>query len=331
MRRRFPLSVEVIESRYLLSALAYSLTTNQSTYQSGQPIQFTFTETNTSARPVNIEIGPANSGFVVRENGTPVWISNSGFQAQYLLLKTLLPGQSEVLTATWNGVSNVGPPTAETGTFTVTNQQAPTQSSATFAIQPTSTIQPGPVSPPDSVSGPVSVSPPTDSSSLLTTTLTTNQSTYAFGQPIQFTFTETNTSTQPVDITIGPVNSGFEVVHNGVTVWASNAGFQPQFLQLKTLEPGQSVSLTATWDGIPNLVPPTVLTGTFTVTNQQAPTGASATFVIEPQTTAVPGQPVYKSGQPLNLPFTAPEMGVVPFTVVAGMGMLDLNQTGRLV
>jgi hypothetical protein len=126
----------MFESRCLLSALAYSLTTNQSNYQSGQPVQMTFTETNTSAKPVNIAIGPANSGFDVAQNGKTVWMSNAGFQPQYLRLETLQPGQSVTLKATWNGLSNVGPSTVETGTFTVTNQQARTEASATFVIQP---------------------------------------------------------------------------------------------------------------------------------------------------------------------------------------------------
>jgi hypothetical protein len=136
MRRRTPLSVEMIESRCLLSALAYGLTTSQSTYQSGQPVHMTFTETNTSAKPVNIVIGPANSGFDVAQNGRTVWVSNAGFQPHYLRLETLQPGQSVTLTATWNGASNVGTPTRLTGTFTVTNQQAPTGASATFSIEP---------------------------------------------------------------------------------------------------------------------------------------------------------------------------------------------------
>jgi hypothetical protein len=150
----------MFESRCLLSALAYSLTTNQSTYQSGQPVQMSFTETNTSATPVKIVIGPANSGFDVAQNGKTVWASNAGIQPQYLRLETLQPGQSVTLTASWNGVSNVGPPTVETGSFTVTNQQAPTAASASFVIQPAAATPPNPVSPPITVSPPAPVSPP---------------------------------------------------------------------------------------------------------------------------------------------------------------------------
>jgi hypothetical protein len=139
MRRRTPLRVEMVESRCLLSALAYSLTTNQSTYQAGQPIQFTFTETNTGSTPVGIELGPSNSGFDVAQNGATVWASNAGNQPYYVQLRILQPGQSVTLTATWNGVSNVGTATAVTGTFTATNQQAPTGASATFVIEPQST------------------------------------------------------------------------------------------------------------------------------------------------------------------------------------------------
>ncbi len=123
MRRRTPLCVERIESRCLLSALAYSLTTNQSTYEVGQPVQMTFTETNTGPTPVHVAIGPANSGFDVAQNGETVWASNAGFQPHFVRLETLLPGQSVTLTATWNGEPSMGPPTVLTGTFTVSNQQ----------------------------------------------------------------------------------------------------------------------------------------------------------------------------------------------------------------
>ncbi len=144
-----PLVVELLESRRLLSSssLSYSLTTNQSTYQMGQPVQLTFTETNHTSKPVTIAIGPSNTGFDVRQNGALVWMSNAGIQPQYLRVETLLPGQSEVLTAAWNGVSNVGGAgTHVTGTFTVTNQQAPSGASATFQIIAQSRVSPAPTS-----------------------------------------------------------------------------------------------------------------------------------------------------------------------------------------
>ena len=49
-----------------LSSLAYSLTTDQSVYQVGQPIELTFTETNTSDQPVTVEVSPAD--FTISQN-----------------------------------------------------------------------------------------------------------------------------------------------------------------------------------------------------------------------------------------------------------------------
>jgi hypothetical protein len=274
--RKRPLVVELLESRRLLSssALSYSLTTNQSTYQAGQPVQMSFTETNTSSRPVTISIGPSNTGFDVRQNGTLVWVSNAGIQPQFLRQETLLPGQAVTLQATWNGVPNVsGASSHVTGTFTVTNQQAPTDASATFVIQ---SAQLDPLPRPGQ----------------LTYTLTTNQSTYRVGQPIIMTFTETNTSNQPVEVALGPTTAGFDVFHNGRIVWQSNlrAPFVP--VKFEPLLPGQSVTITATWNGIPNEAQPVVETGTFTVTNQQAPAGPSATFQILSQPGVNPPPPL---------------------------------------
>jgi hypothetical protein len=52
MTRRTSPNLESLEGRSLLSALAISLTTNQSTYQTGQPIEMTFQETNESSQTI---------------------------------------------------------------------------------------------------------------------------------------------------------------------------------------------------------------------------------------------------------------------------------------
>jgi hypothetical protein len=51
LRRKSPV-VEGLEERTLLSSLSYSLTTDESIYQAGQPINMTFSETNTGKQPV---------------------------------------------------------------------------------------------------------------------------------------------------------------------------------------------------------------------------------------------------------------------------------------
>jgi len=196
---RRPLAVELLESRRLLSSssLSYSLTTDQSTYQVGQPVQMTFTETNTGTRPVTIAVGPSNTGFDVTQNGTLVWVSNPGIQPQFLRAVTLLPGQSETLSATWDGIPDVGTnSTYVTGTFAVTNQQAPGGASATFAIQPAQ-------------------SDPPASSGQPTYSVTTNQPVHQVGQPIIMTFTETKTSSPPVEIVVGPSTTGVYVHQKG--------------------------------------------------------------------------------------------------------------------
>src|SRR5277367_5812819 len=75
MARKIALRVERLEVRELLSSLAYSLTTDKSVYAVGQPVQLTFTETNTSNAPVTVTDGPSIDGFNVSEGGTTVWQS----------------------------------------------------------------------------------------------------------------------------------------------------------------------------------------------------------------------------------------------------------------
>ena len=118
---------------------------------------------------------------------------------------------------------------------------------------------------------------------------TTDRSTYALGQPVHFTLTATNTSKQAVTFVDGPAVDGFLVSQNGKIVWRSNAGLQPQFLRSVTLQPGQSYTLHATWDGHPNTPSGNELmsqtpTGTFSVTSQFHPLGTAAptaTFTIQ--------------------------------------------------
>ena len=124
-RNRCP-RVELLETRALLSALSVSVTTSQSVYQPGQPIQMTFTETNTSSQLVKVEEGPSIDGFIVAQAGKTVWRSNSGINPDFIVLETLKPGQSLTLNATWAGGASQGQsPVTVGGTFTVTNQLDP--------------------------------------------------------------------------------------------------------------------------------------------------------------------------------------------------------------
>lgn len=113
----------------------------------------------------------------------------------------------------------------------------------------------------------------------LATSLTTDRSSYQVGQPVVMTFQETNTSSTPTTVTDGPSVDGFDVMQAGHVVWRSNGGINPLFIRLVPLGPGQSMTLTATWNGVPqggsSLVP-----GTFEIINQLDPHGASATITI---------------------------------------------------
>ncbi|MGO9468868.1 MAG: hypothetical protein ACLQVF_32475 [Isosphaeraceae bacterium] len=294
MRHRTPLCVERIEPRCLMSGLAYSLTTDQPSYQVGQPIQFTFTETNTGSTPVQLGVGPVNSGFDVVQNGVTVWASNTGPQPQYILVEFLQPGQSETLTATWDGIPNLVPPTVLTGSFTVTNQQAPTSASATFQIQP----QPG---------------------GAVVTSVTTDKSVYLVGQPVQMTFAETNKGSVPVQVLAG--SGTFTVSQNGNPVWVSGQGsaVTDQSFSWQTLAPGQALTQTATWNGIAPNEPSGPVEGTLTLTDDLAPS-VSTTFQIvsaitspmqiplqnDPalSATLTTNKSAYRLGQPVSMTLT---------------------------
>src|SRR5262245_50963235 len=121
MKRRTHLTLEPLEGRSLLSGLAYSLTSNQSVYQPGQPIVMTFQETNVSNQTILVDVGPSIDGFDVTQGGALVWRSNAGFVAQFIELDSLQPGQSFIQTATWDGVPTSGS-SPVSGTFQITNQ-----------------------------------------------------------------------------------------------------------------------------------------------------------------------------------------------------------------
>ena len=91
-----------------LGPVAYSLTTDQSVYQPGQPVEMTFRATNVSSQPVTVEDGPSIDGFTASRDGAVVWRSNAGINPLYIRLETLQPGQSLTLTATWDGIPNGG-------------------------------------------------------------------------------------------------------------------------------------------------------------------------------------------------------------------------------
>jgi hypothetical protein len=76
-------------------------------------------------------------------------------------------------------------------------------------------------------------------------------------------------------VDFGPTIDGFSITHNGDAVWVSNSGPQPLYIGLETLKPGQSFTLKATWDGMPNEP-----TGVYVVHNELCPTGPTTEFTV---------------------------------------------------
>jgi hypothetical protein len=148
----------------------------------------------------------------------------------------------------------------------------------------------------------------------LSSSLRTDHPFYQASQPIQMTFTETNLTRHPIPLAVGPSTDGFAVSQHGTVIWTSNAGPIPMFIVLKVLQPGQSFTVSATWNGMPNAgdaATSAVDMGTFVVFNELDPTGARATFQIvasSPQPTPVsnPPAPVSNPTPPTPAPEPVP-------------------------
>ncbi len=232
--------VELLEARALLSAMSATVTTNQSVYQPGQPIQMTFTETNISNAPVKVVYGPSNDGFNVTENGNLIWQSNASANPLYLIYGTLKPGQSLTLHATWDGPdSQALASVLAGGTFTATNQLDPQGASATFQIAPA-----------------------------LSTSVTTSQAVYQVGQSVDVTFVETNTSSSPIVVTPSGTFTITNIAAANVAVFSENIG-QSAVL---TLQPGQSATETASWTASQS--------GSYRVVYQSGPVATDGTFQV---------------------------------------------------
>ena len=261
------------------------MTTDQSVYQLGQPIQLAFTETNVGTTPIQVWEGP--TGFDVTQNGTEVWNSLVPDLYPYewglgsYSWATLQPGQSYTQTATWNGVPDQWRSGDLSGTFTVSNEDDPRADTATFQI----------------------VAPATNA---LTSTITTNKAVYDYEEPAQITFTETNTGNQPVVVLAG--STAFVITSNGTQVWASTASQDMSASTIwQTLQPGQSYSQTITWSGVDGFaIDSPEGTGTFAVSNLLDPNGSSATIQILPVPYETPSDPAVPNPTPPNLPPSNP-------------------------
>ena len=315
VRRKSPL-VEALEGRALLSSLQYSVTSDHSVYQVGQPIKLNFTETNTSDQPVTVDVSPVD--FTVSQNGTAVWQSNPLNNGQAPTSETLQPGQSVSQTVSWNGTGNFSTgsgfqrplPVNYFGTLVASNPNAPSDVTATFQI--------------------------TDP---ITRSLTTNQSVYALGEPIQLTYTEVNSASQPITI-LPEAPGGFGITHNGTQVLVASVAPVGSNDPI-TFQPGQAITQTQTWDGIPLSGPYTFanLTGTFDAAFGPSanPTQSTTTFQIAPPaagdlvTKIATDKAVYDVGQPVTITFTETNHSANPLSVLTGPTEFEVTQNGTSI
>ena len=295
-----------LESRALLSnGLTPSISTNQSVYQPGQPIQIQFTETNNTSQPVQFVYGAVNDGFDISEGSNVVYKSNGGINPLVLVEDTLQPGQSKSFDFTWDGVPGTPfpgtSPILAGGTFTVTNQLDPSVS-ATFQI-----------------------------ASPLTYSFTLDKQSYQVGQPIGISLTETNTSSQSVSVTVNP--PAFTAVNGlGQTLWQyQDSSTSPT---TETLAPGQSTTQTATWDDVANAGPFAGgnVWGNFTVTSPNAPQGLGPMAeIVDPVSfSLVALNNGVAPGQPVTFQSVVKDTGTVPVTIPESAGELTVtnNVTG---
>jgi archaellum component FlaG (FlaF/FlaG flagellin family) len=254
-RQRRRLHLETLEARSLLSGLTYSLTTDQSTYSAGQLIQMTLTATNTSDEPIELPIAASDDGFIVSQNGQTVWQSNAGNNPTNIGYDDLQPGQSYTLQETWGGtIASGSSVTTTTGSFVVTNQMAPQSTSASFQIQ-----------------------------SPLAYTLNVPQQTYQFGQPIDLSYTITNTSDQTVTFDLSSTDFVVTLQQDGSTVWESAPGAASQPSTSQTLQPGQTLTETAIWKDLANegVMAGTDVWDSFGVSLLGGPPGLTQQFLID--------------------------------------------------
>ena len=166
--------------------------------------------------------------------------------------------------------------------------------------------------------------------------LTTDQSNYQLGQQVNMTFTETDTGDQPVTVEVGPLNVHVAWGGDGI-LWQADSGAPPTS---ETLQPGQSLSRTVTWDGgdtEPNGSPFFVY-GPIQASIVDQPSGtllASASFQIASpiQETLTTNGSTFQLGQPIQFTFTRTNTSDLPVTfgMNGGTGAFELTQGDQLV
>jgi hypothetical protein len=234
--------------------LTVALTTDMPVYQMSQPMQVTYTESNTSDQDVTFLDGYPTA-LTFWHNGvnvTPVAYP----QFTNLDPDTLAAHNTVTWSQTWNGIPEEGPYNLAnlTGTFVASYGPEVDPQEYTTSFQIT-----------------------TPSSWHIVTSVTTDQSVYQAGQPVNLMFTETNTGDQPIMVVVG--HQSFSITQNGQYVWSPLGASTSTEDGWGLLPPGQTITQTESWnDTLLNSEP--AGTGTFVASNLVSPNGSTATFQI---------------------------------------------------
>jgi hypothetical protein len=220
--------VEPLEGRALLSDLAVTLTTDQPSYQVGQPVHITVTEMNGTNHDVTVAEGCGINDFWVTQNSTELWRkSKDGPQplCPIFLGGVLHAHESRSFDTLWDGHTDEGPPGTPTGVVEVFGR-VDGVASPPVAIR----IEPPAVNP-------------------LVLTVTTNHELYRPGRRVHITVTATNTGNEPV--AVGVADPKITISRSGVVVWRLRSQLHPQVARL--LQPGQNRKFAVAWKGMPNV------------------------------------------------------------------------------
>ena len=104
-----------------------------------------------------------------------------------------------------------------------------------------------------------------------------------------------------------------------------------------TLEPGQSVTQTTPWNGVPDKLPSGSSNGSFTVTDELDPRAESTTFqIIAPpaadlSTKVTTDKSVYQYGEPIQLTLTETNVSSQPIAVLTGPAAFVVTHDGAAV
>jgi hypothetical protein len=242
-------------------ALFATVLTDKPEYALGEPVQLTLRVRNASPFTVTVTMPTGQDfDFIVRTLAGPEvwrWSHDQAF-TQAVREVTFAPGETKTFTASWDQRDNDGQPVgpgfyAVTGVFT---SSPPVRSaSRVFAIRSTAAT-------------PTATATATPPPGTLVASVATDKSTYALGEPVQFTLQVRNTASAAVTVTL-PTGQDYDFIvraADGTEVWRwSHDQAFTQVVRQATFGPGETKTFTTTWDQRNNDGQP-VGAGQFTVT-----------------------------------------------------------------